>query len=489
MLILLIVLYIFCLSFILGYSLIQLNLTIKYFKKSKIEINPKTFEDIDKEALPIVTIQLPIYNEMYVVERLLQSVIKIDYPKHKLEIQVLDDSTDATIEIVQNSVRKIKDLGFDIQILHRIDRKEYKAGALKEALNSAKGEFIAIFDADFIPKSDFLEKTILHFEDEKVGMVQTRWGHVNRNFSILTKIQAFGLDAHFTLDQGGRAFANHLISFNGTAGVWRKTCIFDAGNWDGTTLSEDLDLSYRAQFKDWKLKYLEEVESPAELPITIQALKSQQYRWNKGTAEVFQRMKSRLLKYPKISLLTKIHGFFHLLSSSVFLNVLTVSLLSIPMLFLKVSYSNYNIAFAFSSLFTISSVILFLNYWIYYSKMHGNDIRTFGVFVKEFFLFMSIITGFAFHNSLAVFEGHIGRKTPFIRTPKFNLENTENSIKTNGYMNRKVSLKEWIEGLLFLYFLLGAIAGLYFGEYALIPFHVLVSFGYGYIFYHSIWGE
>lgn len=487
MIVVLIIFYTFCLSFILFYSFIQLNLTLAYRKKIKESASKKAPEKLNTEDLPIVTIQLPLYNEMYVAERLLKSIIAIDYPKNKLEIQVLDDSTDETVEIIKKQAAIISDQGFDISVLHRIDRKDYKAGALKEGLKTAKGEFIAIFDADFMPKTDFLMQTIGHFQDEKIGMVQTRWTHSNRNYSALTRIQAFGLDAHFTLDQGGRAFGGHLISFNGTAGVWRKECIFDAGNWDGTTLSEDLDLSYRAQFKDWKLIYLEDVESPAELPVTIGALKSQQFRWNKGTAEVFQRMKGKLMQHPKLSFMTRVHGFFHLLSSSVFINVFIVSMLSVPMLFIKIFYAQYDFAFALSSVFTISSIILFVNYWIYYSNLHGKSFKQFGTFIIEFFQFMSVITALGFHNTLAVIEGHMGKRSAFIRTPKFNLENTKNSVKTNSYLIKKVSVKEWIEGLLAIYFFFGVFTGIYYAEYGLIPFHLLVAFGYSYVFYNSVW--
>ena len=216
------------------------------------------------------------------MERLLDNIVKLEYPSHKLEIQVLDDSTDESIETTSEQIKRLQDKGFNIHHIRRENRTGFKAGALKEGLTVAKGEYIAIFDADFLPKSDWLKRTIPYFKNDKIGVVQTRWGHINRDYSVLTRVQAFALDAHFTLEQVGRNTKGHFINFNGTAGVWRKECIIDAGNWEGDTLTEDLDLSYRAQLKNWEFKYLEHVETPAELPVVISAARSQQFRWNKG---------------------------------------------------------------------------------------------------------------------------------------------------------------------------------------------------------------
>ena len=261
-----IIVYTIAIVLIFLYSLAQLNLLHNYLssKKSKNKECEK-FDFSKPEEVPFVTIQLPVYNEMYVMERLLDNIAKIDYPKDKLEIQVLDDSTDETVITTHDQVEKLKLTGLDIQHITRTDRSGFKAGALKEGLKVAKGEYIAIFDADFLPNKNWLKRTIPYFKDKKIGVVQTRWGHINRNYSLLTKIQAFALDAHFTLEQVGRNSKGHFINFNGTAGVWRKECIIDAGNWEGDTLTEDLDLSYRAQLKNWKFKYLEDVETPAEL--------------------------------------------------------------------------------------------------------------------------------------------------------------------------------------------------------------------------------
>ena len=274
------------------------------------------------------------------MERLLNNIAQMDYPKNKLEIQVLDDSTDDTVSDTRSHIEELKKGGLNIHHITRTDRTGFKAGALKEGLKIAKGEFIAIFDADFLPSPNWLKRTIPHFKDGQIGVVQTRWGHINRDYSLLTKIQAFALDAHFTLEQVGRNSKGHFINFNGTAGVWRRTCIIDAGNWEGDTLTEDLDLSYRAQLNNWKFKYLEDVETPAELPVVISAARSQQFRWNKGGAENFRKMLWRVIKSNNIPFKTKVHGLLHLLNSTMFLSIFTVAILSIPMLYIKNEYAH-----------------------------------------------------------------------------------------------------------------------------------------------------
>ena len=288
--IIIICVYSIALILIFMYALAQLNLLFNYIKSQKTSKNSPEFDFSNADEIPYVTIQLPVFNEIYVMDRLLKNIVLLDYPKDKLEIQVLDDSTDESVESTAILIETLQEKGFDIQHIQRTNREGFKAGALKEGLVNAKGEYIAIFDADFLPQTDWLKRTIPFFRDEAVGVVQTRWGHINRNYSVLTRIQAFALDAHFTLEQVGRNSKGHFINFNGTAGVWRKTCIIDAGNWEGDTLTEDLDLSYRAQLKNWKFKYLEDVETPAELPVAISAARSQQFRWNKGGAENFRKI-------------------------------------------------------------------------------------------------------------------------------------------------------------------------------------------------------
>jgi len=443
------------------YALAQLNLLINYLKaRKKVDTSVK-FDLSNPKEIPFVTIQLPVYNELYVMKRLLKNIAKLEYPKGKLEIQVLDDSTDESIETTAKHIKKIQEKGIDIQHINelyvmkrllkniakleypkgkleiqvlddstdesiettakhikkiqekgidiqhirRTNRKGFKAGALKEGLKTAKGEFIAIFDADFLPKKDWLLQTIPYFKDDKIGVVQTRWGHINRNYSTLTKIQAFALDAHFTLEQVGRNSQGHFINFNGTAGVWRKKCIYDAGNWEGDTLTEDLDLSYRAQLKKWKFKYLENVETPAELPVIISAARSQQFRWNKGGAENFQKMMKRVVKSKNVSVKTKIHSLLHLLNSSMFTFIFLVAVLSIPMLYIKNEYAHLKMYFYVMSFFVISSLIFFICYWVMYKSIYGGGIKNFFKYIGAFFTFFSIAMGFSLHNTIAVLEG------------------------------------------------------------------------------------
>lgn len=485
-----IVIYSTALLLIFLYALAQLNLLFNYLSASKNENNCLKFDLSDPDEVPFVTIQLPVYNELYVMERLLENIALIDYPKEKLEIQVLDDSTDESFESTASHIIKLQQSGLNIEHVLRDDREGFKAGALKEGLKTAKGEFIAIFDADFLPQKDWLKRTIPYFKDEKIGVVQTRWGHINRNYSILTRIQAFALDAHFTLEQVGRNSKGHFINFNGTAGIWRKTCIIDAGNWEGDTLTEDLDLSYRAQLKNWKFKYLVDVETPAELPVVISAARSQQFRWNKGGAENFRKMMWRVIKSKNISVKTKIHGLLHLLNSTMFLNVLIVAVLSIPMLYIKNEYAHLKVYFYFMSFFVISTLIFFICYWFMYKKTNGTGIKNFVQYMVMFITFFSIAMGFSLHNSIAVIEGHIGKRSDFIRTPKFNINNLKDSWKGNKYLKKNISGHVIIEGVLMLYFGFGMysafIVGDQGGDFGLFPFHLMLFFGFGYVFFKSL---
>jgi len=333
-------------------------------------------------------------------------------------------------------------------------------------------------------------QTIPYFKNAAIGVVQTRWGHINRNYSTLTKIQAFALDAHFTLEQVGRSAKGHFINFNGTAGVWRKECILDAGNWEGDTLTEDLDLSYRAQLKKWKFKYLEHVKTPAELPVIISAARSQQFRWNKGGAENFQKMTKRVLVNKHISIKTKIHSVLHLLNSSMFLMIFLVAVLSIPMLYIKNEYAHLKSYFYMMSFFVISSVIFFICYWYMFKKSYGGGLKSFFKYTGTFFTFFSIAMGFSLHNSIAVLEGHFGKKSDFIRTPKFNIKTLQDSWRKNKYITKKPSINILAEGVLTLYFAFGMYSAFKVGDtggdFGLFPFHLMLFFGFGYVFYTSI---
>ncbi|WP_438972228.1 cellulose synthase family protein [Polaribacter sp.] len=488
-----ILIYTICLLLIFMYALAQLNLLINYLKHRNKEDNAEKFDFENPEEIPFVTIQLPVYNELYVMKRLLKNIAKIKYPLHKLEIQVLDDSTDESIEKTAKHVKKIQELGIDIKHIRRSNREGFKAGALKEGLKTAKGEFIAIFDADFLPQKDWLFQTVPYFKDKNIGVVQTRWGHINRNYSTLTRIQAFMLDAHFTLEQVGRNCKGHFINFNGTAGIWRKECIYDAGNWQGDTLTEDIDLSYRAQLNNWKFKYLEHVETPAELPVVISAARSQQFRWNKGGAENFQKMLKKILTNKHVSFKTKIHGLLHLLNSSMFTCIFLVAILSIPMLYIKNEYAHLKNYFYVMSFFVLSSLIFFICYWHMYKNIYGGGFVKFFKYIGAFFTFFSVAMGFSLHNSIAVLEGHWGKKSEFVRTPKFNIKTIKDGWKNNKYIKKKPSVHVILEGLLSIYFIFGMysafIVGDQGGDFGLFPFHFMLFAGFSYVFFKSIFSK
>lgn len=473
------ILYAVPLTFVFSYSIVQLSLVVHYLRRKK-RANT-SLQVIDNKGYPFVTIQLPVYNEFYVVERLIDAVASIDYPKEQFEIQVLDDSTDESIALIQIKVREWQAKGIKIQHICRSNRKGFKAGALANGLTSAKGEFLAIFDADFVPKPDFLIKTLPHFANTNVGVVQTRWSHLNEEYSLLTRLQAFGLDAHFNIEQSGRNAGGYFINFNGTAGVWRKSCIEDAGGWQSDTLTEDLDLSYRAQLKGWKFVYLENVTSPAELPVEINAIKSQQFRWMKGAAECTRKHSWAVLKAPKLSLSTKIHAIFHLLNSTTFIWTIWLSLLSVPMLWIQNYFKHYPNLFLLSGLFQVSLLNLALFYATSFLKYH-----TWKNFLWQFPIFLAFMMGLSLHNAIAVIEGYIGKKTPFIRTPKFNIREHHDNWVQNKYIRGKLSVVNFFEGFLALYFTFAVFMAFQLQDYKVLPLHLILSIGFGSVCWYTI---
>ncbi|HNP18121.1 MAG TPA: glycosyltransferase family 2 protein [Fulvivirga sp.] len=473
-----IILYCIALLLIFIFSLGQLHLTWHYLKgKKELQTVVKPLTDY-----PLVTVQLPVFNEKYVVERLIDAVCQFDYPKDKLEIQVLDDSTDETIEIIKKKVEEWSAYGIDIKQVRRPDRKGFKAGALQYGMDICKGEFIAIFDADFLPQADFLKNTLSSFTEE-TGVVQTRWGHLNKDYSILTELQAFGLDAHFSIEQVGRSHAGSFINFNGTGGVWRKACIYDAGGWSADTLTEDLDLSYRAQLKGWKFKYIEDCVAPAELPVIMSAVKSQQYRWNKGAAETARKNLGKVLR-SKLKMSNKFHAVFHLFNSSVFVCLLAASLLSIPMLFIKEANPELKILFDIGSVFLLGFFSIAFFYWIASKQNKRKNAR--GHFLRVFPIFITVSMGLSLHNAFAVLEGLLGFKSDFIRTPKFNITKKSDTWKENTYIKPKINLLTLLEGALSLYFIGGVVAGIYLHDWGLIIFHVMLALGFASVFYLSV---
>lgn len=476
----LIVVYIVCMLFIMVFSLVQLHLALVYRnQKSRTEI-PKEESNATQLDFPFITIQLPLYNEKYVVDRLMDAVAEIHWPKHLLEIQILDDSTDETSDIIQKKIKEDKFNYLDILHIRRKNRKGFKAGALQVGLRAAKGEYVAIFDADFIPDASFLLNTLPEFDNPAVGMVQTKWEHLNRNYSLLTRLQAFGLNGHFRVEQTGRSASGSFINFNGTGGVWRKSCITDAGGWQADTLTEDLDLSYRAQMNGWKFKYLEDVVSPAELPVIMSAVKSQQFRWTKGGAETAKKNLGKVLS-TRLNFKNKLHAFFHLTNSANFLLLLIASVISIPLLFVKSNSPEFKLIFNLGSVFLIGFLAISYFYWM----ANRAEISNKG-YLKYFPLFIMFSMAFSFNNSLAVIEGLFGVKTPFVRTPKFNIVGASGSWKNNIYLKQKLTWSTLLEGLLSLYFFGGIVIGIIVGDYGLILFHLLLALGYGGIFYYSI---
>jgi len=476
------IIYLSAVLFIFLFSMAQLTLVLSYWKKHRQTQNLSN--QISDDELPTVTVQLPLYNELYVSERLIDSVASLDYPSSKLEIQVLDDSNDESVDIVAEKVNEWKDKGINIKHIRREDRSGFKAGALAYGMEHSKGEFLAIFDADFLPPADFLKRTVPHFNDPEIGMVQTRWGHINEDYSLLTKLQAFGLNGHFIVEQSGRNSAGSFINFNGTAGVWRRQCIDEAGGWSADTLTEDLDLSYRAQMKGWKFHYLSEVITPAELPVIMPAIKSQQYRWNKGGAETARKHLGQVIKHPDLSISTKFHALFHLASSSVFLGLLISTFLSLPILLIKDLHPAFAMLFQLGTVFILGFFSIAYFYWL--SAKQTTTGNRFWYYVKRFPLFISLCMGLSLHNSIAVIEGWIGKKSPFIRTPKFNVTRSQDSWANNKYVKPSLSLGVLVEGLLALYFLGGLGVSIYLQEYSFSFFMLFPSIGFLLVFIYSL---
>ncbi|MFN3800333.1 cellulose synthase family protein [Belliella pelovolcani] len=463
--------YALAMLFILFFSFAQAHLLYHFFqfKKNIPRVNPPAWE-----ALPKVTVQLPIFNERYVVERLIDAVAKFNYPADKLEIQLLDDSTDETVEIIQRHLDKYPEV--DFQYIHRVDRTGFKAGALKAGLQVAKGEFIAVFDADFVPDPDFILQTIGHFADQRVGMVQSRWTHLNEDHSLLTRLQAFALDAHFMVEQMGRNHQQAFINFNGTGGIWRKTCILEAGNWHDDTLTEDLDLSYRAQQIGWKFVYRPDIKSPAELPPVMSAIKSQQFRWTKGGAECAAKHLKNVWSRP-LNLSTKLHASAHLLNAVIFIAVVMVSLCSIPLWWGFQQGMIPSEIFQGAALFLIGFVIIALVYFFANLSLVGNSSKEMIRFIWELPLFLSVSMGLSIHNAQAVWEGLTGKKSPFIRTPKYNLSD-QDSWRKNIYHQLKVPATTYLEGLMAVVFAVMVGLSLYFHTYEMLVFHGMLALGF-----------
>jgi cellulose synthase/poly-beta-1,6-N-acetylglucosamine synthase-like glycosyltransferase len=424
--------------------------------------------------LPAVTIQLPLYNEMYVADRLIEAVARIDYPHDLLEIQVLDDSTDETRKIAELSVRRLAAEGLDIKYLHRGDRTGYKAGALEAGLKTARGEFVAIFDADFQPQEDFLVRLMPHFADARVGMVQARWGHINQDYSLLTKIQSILLDGHFVLEHGGRNRAGCFFNFNGTAGVWRRAAIDDAGGWQHDTLTEDLDLSYRAQLRGWRFIFVPDVIAPAEVPVEMNAFKSQQHRWAKGSIQTCRKLLPTILA-SKAPLGVKVEAFFHLTANFNYPLMCVLSVLMFPSMVIRYNMGWYEMLLIDVPLFFAATFSVCNFYIVCQRELH----RDWWTRLKYLPFLMSIGIGLCINNTRAVFEALLNKQSEFARTPKYRIEGDSDEWVGKKY-RQSVAVQPLIELALGLYFTATVFYALANQIYGTVPFLVLFQIGFLY---------
>jgi cellulose synthase/poly-beta-1,6-N-acetylglucosamine synthase-like glycosyltransferase len=427
------------------------------------------------DELPMVTLQLPIYNEMYVVDRVIQSVCRMDYPRDRFEVQVLDDSTDETRSIAQMAVRRAAAQGVDITYLHRTDRTGYKAGALEAGMKVAKGEFIAIFDADFLPTPDFLNRTVHHFTDPKVAVVQARWGHINADYSLLTKIQSILLDAHFVLEHGGRNRAGHFFNFNGTAGIWRRAAIEDGGGWQHDTLTEDLDLSYRAQLRGWKFHFLPDLVVPAELPVEMNAFKSQQHRWAKGSIQTCRKLLPRILQSNQ-PFGVKAEAFFHLTANFNYVLMVLLSILMFPSMVIRYNMGWYEMLLIDVPLFFAATASVANFYIVSQREVYPDE---WIARLKYLPFLMSIGIGLAINNARAVFEAMAGKETEFARTPKYSIEDSSDEWIGKRYRQANI-VQPIIELSLGLYFTFTVFYALSNRIYGTLPFLMLFQVGFLY---------
>ncbi|OWY20817.1 histidine kinase [Sphingobacteriales bacterium UPWRP_1] len=478
--------YALCLLLILLYCLTEVHLARQYarFKQNNPASAPALPPNLPPEQYPMVTVQLPVYNEMYVAERLIEAVAAFDYPKSRFEIHILDDSTDETTGIIARKTEDCLANGLAVQHIRRTNRTGYKAGALQEALPLAQGNLIAIFDADFIPPPDFLRNTVPYFENPHIGMVQTRWQFVNRQYSLLTRIQAFFIDAHFTVEQGGRHAAGYCINFNGTAGVWRKQAITDGGGWQYDTLTEDLDLSYRTQLAGWKFIYADTIASPSELPADMPSFKSQQYRWIKGGAETAAKNLPAVWR-STLPLPARLQATAHLLSGSVYMIILFFTLLSVPMLLASKRFAAYHYK-GYGAVFLLSNLaILYVHYVSakYTGSSGKNALKKVALLI---FPFLVISLGLSWHNALAALRGWQGKKTPFIRTPKFNLSGRQGTWHNKQYAATSINTGILAEGFISVYFLLALVYGVEAGYWFMLPVHLPAFLGFFTVFLYSV---
>ena len=427
-------------------------------------------------VLPKVTIQLPMYNEQYVAERLIEATCRIRYPKDKLEIQVLDDSTDETTDVARRCVERLRAQGTDIVYLHRTNREGYKAGALEAGLQVAKGEFVAVFDADFLPEADFLEKTVDYFSDDQVGMVQVRWGHLNRRFSLLTRAQAVLLDGHFIMESCARSRSGRFFNFNGTAGIWRRRAIEEAGGWQHDTLTEDLDLSYRAQIKGWRFVFLKDVVSPAEIPVEMNSFKSQQHRWAKGSIQTAKKLLPQILR-SDLPTKVKAEAFFHLTNNIAHPFMVLLSIMMPASLIIRLQFNFPGHLFVDVPIFLLATVSIGV-FYMYAQKEVGIPLWE---RLKYLPAVLSVGIGLCINQSKAVVEALLGIESGFTRTPKYNVVDKSNAWLGKRDYHRKVDWLPYVELALGLWFTYAVIYSFMVHAWMATPFMMLFQFGFLYV--------
>jgi len=446
----------------------------KYYKHQKNRQQPPQLR-FSPDQLPRVTIQLPMYNEQFVVDRLVESICKLEYPREKLEIQVLDDSTDESAQIARDVVDRYAALGHNITYHHRTDRTGFKAGALQEGMAQGQGEFIAVFDADFMPHPDWILQVIDYFTDPKVGMVQTRWAHVNRGYSLLTEVEAILLDGHFVLEHGARSRTNTFFNFNGTAGMWRRIAIDEAGGWEHDTLTEDTDLSYRAQMKGWKFLYLPDVECPSELPVEMTAFKTQQARWAKGLIQVAIKIIPRVLK-SDLPWYVKLEAWYHLTANISYPLMVILSVLLLPAMVIRFYQGWFQMLLIDVPLLLASTLSISSFYLVSQRELYPK--RWYRTFLFLPFL-MSLGIGLTVTNARAVLEALVGKQTEFVRTPKFRVvDKTDKPIATK--YRKRLGWVPWVELAIGTYFFLTVVYAFQNDNYFTVPFLLLFVIGYWY---------
>ncbi len=464
--------YFFILSILAVYGWHRYYLVYLYMKHK----GDKVATPVDPEAWPPVTVQLPLFNEMYVVDRLVEAVCRMDYPKEQLEIQILDDSTDETQDIARLAAQRYSAQGFDIKYIHRDDRGGYKAGALDAALKVARGRYVAIFDADFVPSADFLKRTVPHFGDPKVAMVQARWTHLNQDYSLLTKVQSILLDAHFVLEHGGRNRSGRFFNFNGTAGIWRPEAIADGGGWQHDTLTEDLDLSYRTQLKGWRFVFLPDLEAPAEVPVEMNAFKSQQHRWAKGSIQTCMKLLPHILR-SDASFEVKAEAFMHLTANFNYLLMTLLCLLIFPSMVIRYNMGWYEMLLIDVPLFMAATASVANFYIVSQRELYP---LTWKARLKYLPFLMSIGIGLSVNNTKAVIEALLDKKSEFARTPKYGVVQRDTDEWQSKKYRQTVAVQPLIELALGLYFTWTVFYALANGIYATVPFLMLFQIGFLY---------